>query len=210
MSHSTKAIPLIRCTIVAASTQMNCIAIPSATEPGAMRRIAPPAVHCRCAATSSANPAAVNPILPVTDRTLAMVSVEASTTLRAAISDAAGADAASARAQTPDTAVKAPDTASRRGTMGVPNRSRTIQVLQRNHAPAINVSPEMRRAAPLTLYMALLAAIARIDSSRSGWSASAETRANTITTVAAAVSSRSRPALRAAGSRGRPAVVVTG
>ena len=51
--HTTKATPVIRCMIVAASTHISCIPIPISADAGAMRLMRPPAFHCRCAAASS-------------------------------------------------------------------------------------------------------------------------------------------------------------
>lgn len=53
--------------------------------------------------------------------------------------------------------------------------------------------PETMRATALVVYMALFSAIVRSDSNSVGWSASADTRANTITTEAAAVRKSSSP-----------------
>ena len=111
--HTTKATPVIRCMIVAASTHISCIPIPISADAGAMRLMRPPAFHCRCAAASSANPAAPNPSLPVTHRSRAAASVEESTVFRAATSKAPGAATASRRAQMPEAAVAAPDVANR-------------------------------------------------------------------------------------------------
>ena len=73
-SHSKNAVPLIRCTMVAASSQMSCMATPITADAGAILFKAPPTRHWYRAATIRAIPATENPILPVSQRSVAVAS----------------------------------------------------------------------------------------------------------------------------------------
>ena len=65
------------CINVAASIQMNCIAAPMTADAGAIRRSAPPTLHCCVAVASRATPAAANPILPAIQRASETASTKA-------------------------------------------------------------------------------------------------------------------------------------
>ena len=67
-SQAKKAAPLTGCTMVAASNQMNCMAMPMMADAGDTYLKAPPAFHWRRAAITRANPATAKPILPVSHR----------------------------------------------------------------------------------------------------------------------------------------------
>ena len=67
-NQTKKAAPLMGCMTVVASNQMNCITMPMAAEPSEIYRKVPPAFHWYRAATIKPNPAAVNPIFPVSHR----------------------------------------------------------------------------------------------------------------------------------------------
>ena len=66
----------------------------------------------------------------------------------AAATDGLGATSANTTAHVPDSAVRAPEPASRSGTARVPRRSRMIQVRSRKRAVTASAMPDSSRAAP--------------------------------------------------------------
>ena len=164
-SHRKNAMPAIRCTMVAESTQMSCIANPMIADASATYHRVPPAVFFTCpalswwypAATISASPAPENPIFPVNHLRVLTGSSELSDAARTAVSLTSGASSASATAHAPETVVNRPDTTKSAGASGAPIRSRwmprmrhreMIHVLSRSHAPAANAIPDTTLAAP--------------------------------------------------------------
>ncbi len=144
-SQRRKAMPVIRWTMVAASHQMNCIAMPITAETGAIFFNGTPAFHWCRAARRMAKPAAVNPIFPRSHRRRATNSVGAPI---APMAPVVGASTVNAMAHAPETAVITPDKARKAGNKGLSNRSLISHERNKSHPPTNSVIPETNLEAP--------------------------------------------------------------